>query len=78
MQEALLPLLDRAAKESFDQVARVEKDSSPIPPPDPKGHPDLVANLYLAQVVPQMMFRKITPEQAVALLREKAPAILQK
>ncbi len=78
VQEALLPMLDRAAKESFDDVARVEKDSSPIPPPDPKGHPDLVANLYLPQIVGPMMFRKITPEQAAALLREKAPAILQK
>jgi multiple sugar transport system substrate-binding protein len=78
VQEALKPLLDRAAKESFDIVAKVEKDASPIPPPDPKGHPDLVANLYLPQVVGPIMFEKITPEQGVALLRQKAPAILQK
>ncbi len=78
VQEALKPLLDRGARESFDYMAKVEKDASPIPPPDPKGHPDLVNNLYLPQVVAGFMFEKMTPEQAVALLREKGPAILQK
>ena len=78
VQEALKPLLDRGGKESFDIVAKVEKDSSPIPPPDPPAHPDLVYNLYRAQAVDPVMFRKITPEAGVKILREKAPAILNK
>jgi multiple sugar transport system substrate-binding protein len=78
VQEALKPLLDKGGKESFDLVSRVEKDASPIPPPDPKGHPDLVNNLWLPQIVGPIMFEKITPEEGVALFRQKAPAILQK
>jgi multiple sugar transport system substrate-binding protein len=78
IQETLKPLLDKGGKESFDYMAKIEKDSSPIPPPDPKGHPDLTANLFRAQVVDPVMFGKMTPDEGAALLRQRAPSFLNK
>jgi len=78
VQAGLKPLLTKAQVESFDSVARVEKEFSPLPPPDPPGHPNLVNNVWWPQVIDPVFYGKITPEQAVKVLRDSAPAILSK
>ncbi len=60
----------------FEYVSRVEADSSPIRPPDPAGHADLIANVFLPEVIDPVMFGLITPEEGVAKLRQLGTGIL--
>jgi multiple sugar transport system substrate-binding protein len=76
VQEALLPLLGKPQIAMFDYLKRVEADSSPIRPPDPAGHADLVNNVFLPEVIDPVMFGLITPEEGVATLREMGSEIL--
>jgi multiple sugar transport system substrate-binding protein len=78
VQKALEPLLDKPQKSSFEYVARVEADSSPIRPPDPAGHGDIVANVWFPEVIDPIMFGQITPEEGAANLRTMANEILSK
>jgi multiple sugar transport system substrate-binding protein len=76
VQEALEPLLGKPQQAAFDYLKRVEADSSPVPPPDPPGHADLVANVWWPEVIDPVMFGLITPEEGAAQLREMATQIL--
>jgi multiple sugar transport system substrate-binding protein len=76
VQEALEPLLGKPQQAAFEYLKRVEADSSPVPPPDPPGHADLVANVWWPEVIDPVMFGLITPEEGAAQLREMATQIL--
>lgn len=78
VREAMTPKLGKAQKEMFDYVARVSKDVQPIRPADPAGTADLVKNVYNPQVIDAVMFEKIKPEDAAALLRKETNALLAK
>lgn len=78
VQEALLPLLGKPQKAMFDYLKRVEADYSPIRPPDPPGHADLVNNVWWPEIIDPVMFKLITPEEGVAKLRELGSDILAK
>ncbi len=78
VQEALKPLLGKAQLEMFEYVARAEKDSSPVPPPDPVGHSDIVHNVWGPEFVDPVCFEQISPEEGVKVLREMADEILAK
>ncbi len=78
VQEALKPLLGKAQLETFEYVARAEKDSSPVPPPDPVGHSDIVHNVWWPEFVDPVCFEQISPEEGVKVLREMANEILAK
>ena len=77
IREGLTPLLDNAAATAFKFISKVAKDSSPIPPPEPAGHQEIINNVYNPEVMEPMAFGKITPGEAAALLRKKATEILQ-
>lgn len=76
VQKALKPLLGKAQLEMFEYVARVEQDSSPIPPPDPVGHSDIVHNVWWPEFVDPVCYGQISPEEGVEILREMANEIL--
>ena len=76
IREALTPELGPAQKEMFDYLGRLEGDTSPIRPPDPAGHADLINNVYWPEVVEPVMFGMISPEEAAQILREEATRIL--
>ncbi len=78
VRDSLKPLLSKGNLESLEYMGRIEKDSSPIKPPDPPGHANFMNNVYVAEAVDPMLYGKITPEEAVKILRDRAPGILGK
>jgi multiple sugar transport system substrate-binding protein len=76
VREALLPELGPAQKEMFDYLGRLESYNSPIRPPDPAGHADIINNIYWPEVVDPIMYGLLSPEEGVQILREEANKIL--
>lgn len=68
--------LDRTQQMTFDYIATVSEDASPVPPADPPGWSDLLNNVYLPLFVDPVLFGQITPEQGTQLLRDEADSIL--
>ncbi|HEX6387624.1 MAG TPA: carbohydrate ABC transporter substrate-binding protein, partial [Anaerolineae bacterium] len=58
----------------FDFLNEIEV--SPIQPPDPAQHNDVVSNVYAPLVVDPIMYGQITPEEGVTLFMEEANALL--
>jgi multiple sugar transport system substrate-binding protein len=77
VRDALKPQLGKAQLEMFNYIDRVSLDTQPVPPADPPGHTDIIKNVWYPQVVDPVAYGQITPEEAVALLREQATAILE-
>ncbi len=77
VRDALEPFVSKPTKESFRFLGRVANDSSPIPPADPPGDRQISKNVIYPQVVDPVAFGKITPEEAVKILRREANKILQ-
>jgi len=75
--EAIKPLSTPAQVEVLDYLSRLEKDNSPLPPPDPAAQPKLIDNIYLPQLVDPVLFGRISPEAAVTSFRKDATALLQ-
>jgi len=76
VRDYLKPKLGRSQVEMFDFVTNVAKDVQPCPPPDPPGHLDIVNNVLHPMVIDPVMFGKLAPDKAAALLREEANKIL--
>lgn len=76
VREALLPLLSEAQQEMFRYIDVAEQYSSPIDPPDPPGHNNIMQNVY-DQLAEQVLYEYITPEQAAKEFRRQAEAILK-
>jgi multiple sugar transport system substrate-binding protein len=78
VRDGLKPKLTKMQQETFDFLDRVEKDCSPIRPPDPPGATDVVTNILDPQVLQPVRYGLLTPEEGAALLRKEANAILAK
>jgi multiple sugar transport system substrate-binding protein len=76
VQEAIKPLLTPAQAEAQNYLARIEKDSSPLPPPDPAALSKINDSLWLPQVVDAVLLKQTTPEAAVSQFRKDATALL--
>ncbi len=74
VQNALKPKLDKVQLATFDFVATVKV--SPIRPPDPAKHNEIQTNIYGPQVIDAIMYGQSSVEDAVALFRKEATAIL--
>jgi len=74
--EALKPSLTKSQLASFDFLASLEGNVSPIRPPDPAAHNDILTNVYVPLVLDPMMFHQITPEEAVKTFTEEASKLL--
>lgn len=77
VREALKPLLQPAQQAAFDYVNLVEKHSSPIPPPDPAGASDVIDSAY-TPIIDQMLYGRISPEDAAKQFRQRANEILSR
>jgi multiple sugar transport system substrate-binding protein len=77
VRSTLSPMLPATTQEVFAYVARVAKDGSPTPPPDPVGHTEIINNVY-RPTFDKVMYGAMGVEEAVKLLREQATAILKK
>lgn len=76
VREHLEPMLDTAGKETFDFIARIAADVSPLPPPDPPNWSNFTTNGYGPIVAAPLVYQQISPEDAARLLREQATTIL--
>jgi multiple sugar transport system substrate-binding protein len=76
IREALLPELGAAQKEMFDYLGRLEDYNSPIRPPDPIAHADLINNIYWPEAIDPAMYGMMSIEEGVAILREEAARLL--
>jgi multiple sugar transport system substrate-binding protein len=76
IREALLPELGPAQREMFEFLGRVEADNSPIRPPDPAGHGDIISNVYNPEFAEAVLYGVTSVEEGAALLREEANRIL--
>jgi multiple sugar transport system substrate-binding protein len=76
VRDHLTPMLDAVGAETFDFIARVEADSSPIFPADPPGFGDLLNNVYAPLFVEPVLYEQIPVEDGVATFRTEAEAIL--
>lgn len=77
VREGLMPLLGPAQIETFDYLSRIEADSSPIRPPDPPGHGDIIDNVYNPLFIDMIMYGEMSAEEGVQMLREEAELILR-
>src|SRR5919107_4443797 len=59
--EAVKSLSTPAQVEVLDYMSRIEKDVSPLPPPDPAAQPKLIDNVYLPQLVDPVMLGRAKP-----------------
>lgn len=74
--EHLLPLLDPVNAATFDFLALVAEDASPIQPPDPPGAADLRDNVYTPLFVEPVLFKQISVEEGAQMLRDEAAFVL--
>jgi len=75
IRSGLEPLLTPVQQDMFEYIRLVEQHSSPIDPPDPAKHPELMANVY-APVVDEILYGQLSPEEGAARFREEATALL--
>lgn len=78
IREGLRPLLSKSQAEMFDYIDRLEGDTSPLPLPDPAGHPDIARNVWLPQIVDPIMYGQAKPEDVMPLLVDESNTILGK
>ena len=76
IQEALKPLLQPIELEMFRYVARVQTDSSPLPPPDPQAFGAFQNNVFDPLVRDAVLLGKITPEEGAKVLRAEGDKAL--
>ena len=76
VQDAIKPLLTPAQLEAQNYVSQVEKEGSPLPPPDPTVEQNLENNLYLPQTIDPVLLKQTSPEDAVAQFRKDANSLL--
>jgi len=77
VQLALKPILTPVEKEIFNFIATVEKYGAPTPAPDPERWQEIYNNVY-TPLYDQIMYKKITPEEAAKRFREQVTQILRK
>ena len=78
IRDALTPELGPAQKEMFDYLSRLEESGyvSPIRPPDPAGHADIINNIFWPEALDPIMYGMMPTEEGVRILREEAERIL--
>lgn len=74
--EHLQPMLEPIIAQTFDFLALIASYSTPILPADPPGAADLRDNVYTPLFVEPVLYRQISIEEGVAILREEADRIL--
>jgi multiple sugar transport system substrate-binding protein len=76
VQDALKPILSPEEKKVFDYISWAEANSSPNDPPYPVGSVEV--QKVLKDLSEQMLYKKISVEDAAAKFRKEANAILAK
>ncbi len=77
VRKAIEAKVEPAQKEAFALVSLVEKNPSPLDPPDPPGQNEVVTKVY-EPLMDQVLYGRMSPEDAAKQFREQANAILAK
>lgn len=75
VREYLQPKVEPAQQEAFELVSLVEQNGSPIDPPDPPKHSEVISDVY-TPLMDQMLYGQLAPEDAAKQFREQASALL--
>jgi multiple sugar transport system substrate-binding protein len=78
VQEALKPILSPIELETVRYVARVQTDSSPLPPPDPQAFAVFYNNVFVPLVRDPVLLGKISPEEGAKVLRAEGNKVLSR
>ncbi|HOT91961.1 MAG TPA: substrate-binding domain-containing protein [Anaerolineae bacterium] len=78
VKEGMRGFLSAPQAEMFDYLAQVEKDSQPVPPPDPVGWADVRNNVFYPEFHDPVLYGMISPEEGAAKFRKMANEILGK
>ncbi|MBN1430027.1 MAG: extracellular solute-binding protein [Anaerolineae bacterium] len=76
VRDGLKEKMDPVTGMTFDFIALVQEDASPLPPPDPAGWGDIRTNVWTPIFVDPVLYGQITIEEGVKVLRREADAIL--
>jgi multiple sugar transport system substrate-binding protein len=76
VRDGLKDKMDAITAMTFDFIGEVQKDASPLPPPDPKGWGDLRTNVWGPMFIDPVLYGQITIEEGVKVLREESNAVL--
>ncbi|NMB46398.1 MAG: carbohydrate ABC transporter substrate-binding protein [Firmicutes bacterium] len=76
VRAALQPYLNDIQKQTFDYVGLVAEHASPIEPPEPAGHPEIIR--LLDDLHEQILFGVMTPMEAAKEFRQEATRILER
>jgi multiple sugar transport system substrate-binding protein len=76
VREGLKTMMDPVTAMTFDFIALVQEDASPLPPPDPAGWSDIRTNVWIPEFVDPVLYGQISVEEGVITLREKVDEIL--
>lgn len=63
VREHLASEVDPVNAKIFEFIAQVGEDASPVPPPEPAGYADLIANVFSPQFIDPVLFGMMTPEE---------------
>jgi multiple sugar transport system substrate-binding protein len=77
VRKAIESKVEPAQQEAFALVSLVEKNGSPLDPPDPAGHSQVISKVY-TPLMEQVLYGQLSPEDAAKQFREQASAILAK
>lgn len=77
VREALQPKVEAAQQEAFKLVATVGENPGRLDPPDPPGSAQVINDVY-TPLMDQVLYGKLSPEDAAKQFREQANAILAK
>ncbi|HLL80567.1 MAG TPA: extracellular solute-binding protein [Ktedonobacteraceae bacterium] len=78
VRDYLLPKLNPVDASTFKFLSQIEKDASPIFPPDPPGFTDILNNVYTPEFVQPVLYGQVSVADGVAALRKGAEDILAK
>lgn len=72
----LVDKVDAVTAATFEFIAKVSEDASPVPPPDPAGWNDINTNVLYPQYVEPVLFGMIEAEEAYAIFLDESNRIL--
>jgi multiple sugar transport system substrate-binding protein len=76
VKEGMRGFLTPSQAEMFDYMALVEKDSVPVPPPDPVGWADVRNNVFYPEFHDPVLYGMISPEEGALTFRQMANEVL--
>jgi multiple sugar transport system substrate-binding protein len=76
VRDHLASVVDPVNAKIFEFIANVGEDASPVPPPEPAGYANLIANVFSPEFIDPVLFGMISPEEGWQTFVTDGDAIL--